>query len=72
MLDGRQVAVIARYLTGDAQGTLAIVQDTVTTEPWEDLVSSCLTALCALGHSIRAVAQGGPGSVPESRCREHG
>jgi hypothetical protein len=51
MLDGRQVAVIARYLTGDAQGALTIVKDTVTTEPWEELVSGCLTALCAPGHS---------------------
>jgi hypothetical protein len=51
MLDGRQVAVIARYLTGDTQGALTIVQDTVTTEPWEDLVSGCLTTLCAPGHT---------------------
>jgi hypothetical protein len=51
MLDGRQVAVIARYLTGDAQAALSIVQDTVTTEPWEELVSGCLTALCAPDHT---------------------
>jgi hypothetical protein len=27
------------------------VQDTVTTEPWENLVSGCLTALCDPDHS---------------------
>jgi hypothetical protein len=51
MLDGRQVAVIARYLAGDTPGALSIVQDAVTAEPWEDLVSGCLIALCAPGHS---------------------
>jgi hypothetical protein len=51
MLDGRQVAVVARYLAGDTRGALTILQDTVTSEPWEDIVSGCLTALCAPGHS---------------------
>jgi hypothetical protein len=51
MLDGRQVAVIARYLAGDIRGALTILQDTVASEPWEDIVGGCLTALCAAGHT---------------------
>jgi hypothetical protein len=51
MLDGRQVAVVARYLAGDTHGALTMLQDTVTSEPWEDIVSGCLTALCAPGRS---------------------
>jgi hypothetical protein len=49
MLDGRQVAVIASYLAGDTTGAHAILGDTVTAEPWEDVVGQCLSMLCATG-----------------------
>jgi hypothetical protein len=46
ILDGRQVAVIARATSGDPDGALALLGDTVPGEPWENAVTACLTALC--------------------------
>jgi hypothetical protein len=46
MLDGRQVAVIARATTGDADGALALLKETAPGEPWENAVTACLTVLC--------------------------
>jgi hypothetical protein len=47
MLDGRQVAVIAAYLAGDTDGVLTVLGDTATAEPWEEVVTACLTTLFA-------------------------
>ena len=55
MLDGRQVAVIARYLAGDTAGALTILTGTVIAETWEEIVSSCLTMLLTPGQSRSVV-----------------
>ncbi|MFJ8691205.1 hypothetical protein [Micromonospora wenchangensis] len=46
MLDGRQVAVIARLATGDIASARSIVAETAPGEPWEDAVTACLAYLC--------------------------
>ncbi|MET9611771.1 hypothetical protein [Kitasatospora indigofera] len=46
MLDGRQVAVIARATTGDHHGAQQLLTDTTPGEPGENAVTACLTALC--------------------------
>ncbi len=46
MLDGRQVAVLARATTGDHHGAQQLLTDTTPGEPWENAVTACLTALC--------------------------
>jgi len=46
MLDGRQVAIIARATSGDTQGAAAILRDTAPGETWENAVTACLVALC--------------------------
>ncbi|MGA5818100.1 hypothetical protein ACPC54_09605 [Kitasatospora sp. NPDC094028] len=46
ILDGRQVAVLARATTGDRPGALALLATTEPGEPWEDAVTAVLTALC--------------------------
>lgn len=45
MLDGRQVAVIARATSGDHSEALHLLNQTERGEPWEDAVIACLTAL---------------------------
>jgi len=39
LLDGRQVAVITRYLAADTSGALTLVQNSTATEPWEYVVA---------------------------------
>jgi len=46
MLDGRQVAVLARATTGDHDDAQQLLADTAPGEPWENAVTACLTALC--------------------------
>ncbi len=46
ILDGRQVAVLARATAGDTRGALALLADTLPGEPWENTIAACLTALC--------------------------
>jgi hypothetical protein len=46
MLDGRQVAVIAHTVAGDATEALRILRDTGPGEHWEHAVTACLTMLC--------------------------
>src|SRR5690349_2547472 len=36
MLDGRQIAVIAHAVSGDTDGSLAVLADTTPGEPWEN------------------------------------
>ncbi|MGH2599502.1 MAG: hypothetical protein ACRDJ9_08955 [Dehalococcoidia bacterium] len=51
MLDGRQVAVIARMTAGDEDGAVALLDATAPGEPWQNAVTACLRALCAdTGH----------------------
>lgn len=46
MLDGRQVAVVAALVAGDAEEAAALLADTVPGDPWEQAVTACLTTLC--------------------------
>jgi hypothetical protein len=46
MLDGRQVAILARCANGDVNDALEIVDASSTLEPWEDAVAACLRTLC--------------------------
>ncbi|MEV6013854.1 hypothetical protein AB0M29_44930 [Streptomyces sp. NPDC051976] len=45
MLDGRQVAVVAALTEGDTDRATELLTATVPGEPWERLVTACLTAL---------------------------
>jgi hypothetical protein len=46
MLDGRQVAVIARATSGRPAAALRMLADTAPGEPWEAAVTACLAVLC--------------------------
>jgi hypothetical protein len=46
MLDGRQVAVLARHVAGDHDAALYLLDNTATPEPWEKAVATFLRALC--------------------------
>ncbi|WP_329317980.1 hypothetical protein [Streptomyces sp. NBC_01262] len=46
MLDGRQVAVLARATTGDHDKAQRLLAETIPGDPWENAVTACLTALC--------------------------
>lgn len=46
MLDGRQVAILARYVAGHSSQALALLDDILTPEPWEEAVAAYLRALC--------------------------
>ncbi|MGW0822524.1 hypothetical protein [Streptomyces sp. NPDC002845] len=42
MLDGRQVAVIARLMAGEASEAVPFLAETAPGEPWENAVTACL------------------------------
>jgi hypothetical protein len=46
MLDGRQVAVLARCASGDIDAALALVDSADTSDPWDRAIASCLRTLC--------------------------
>ncbi len=46
MLDGRQVAILARCTTGDHDAALDILDDSWAPDPWEQAVAACLRTLC--------------------------
>ncbi|WP_079185172.1 hypothetical protein [Streptomyces uncialis] len=46
MLDGRQVAVLAALVSGDTASAAELLHDTTPGDPWEQLVTACLTVLC--------------------------
>ncbi|GAB3454260.1 hypothetical protein GCM10027436_55750 [Actinophytocola sediminis] len=46
MLDGRQVVILARSALGQTDTALAMLDDSTTTEPWEQAVATCLRTLC--------------------------
>ncbi|AZK95599.1 MULTISPECIES: hypothetical protein [Streptomyces] len=48
MLDGRQVAVLAALVSGDTTSAAGLLHDTTPGDPWEQLVTACLTVLCRL------------------------
>jgi hypothetical protein len=45
MLDGRQIAVIARCMTDDTEDALRLLRTTVAAERWEQVVTACLTVI---------------------------
>ncbi|MEU8314989.1 hypothetical protein [Micromonospora sp. NPDC049033] len=47
ILDGRQVAVIARATAGDIEHARTMIADTTLDEAWEEAVTACLAFLCA-------------------------
>ncbi|MDH6709208.1 hypothetical protein P3T27_005954 [Kitasatospora sp. MAA19] len=56
ILDGRQVAVLARATADDLPGALALLAATEPGEAWEDAVTAVLTALCYPGDQRAAEA----------------
>ncbi|MGK4582189.1 hypothetical protein [Kitasatospora sp. HPMI-4] len=56
ILDGRQVAVLAAATTGDLPGALALLEATEPGDPWENAVTTALTALCRPGDQQAAEA----------------
>lgn len=46
IFDGRQVAVLAHATSGDPHGALALLENTLPGEPWENAVTACLATLC--------------------------
>ncbi len=50
LLDGRQVAILARCATGDVDGALDLLDTSATPEPWEQAVAAYLRALCLHAH----------------------
>ncbi|MFF3558117.1 hypothetical protein ACFYXL_32435 [Streptomyces tsukubensis] len=46
MLDGRQAAVLAALISGDTTSAAELLHDTTPGDPWEQLVTACLTVLC--------------------------
>lgn len=46
MLDGRQVAVLARATTDDHDAAQQLIHGTIPGQPWENAVTACLGLLC--------------------------
>ncbi|MFD0854604.1 hypothetical protein ACFQ07_20370, partial [Actinomadura adrarensis] len=46
LLDGRQVAVLAHLHVEGPTTALSLLNESTQTEPWEEAVKACLTALC--------------------------
>ncbi|MGI9003312.1 MAG: hypothetical protein ACR2GH_16920 [Pseudonocardia sp.] len=51
MLDGRQIAVLAHATSGNTKEALILLDDTEPGEPWENVVTTCLTTQCRNGSS---------------------
>jgi hypothetical protein len=54
MLDGRQVAVIARFAEGRVEDALTVLEETTPAEPWEKAVTACLVVMCRREAAIPA------------------
>src|SRR5690606_3096624 len=46
LLDGRQAMIIAQALTGKPESALSCVEQSSTSEVWEEAVAACLAMLC--------------------------
>ncbi|MGH3717851.1 MAG: hypothetical protein ACRDRI_03240 [Pseudonocardiaceae bacterium] len=46
LLDGRQVAILARCTAGDCDGAIDMLAGSSTPSQWEKAVAACLTVLC--------------------------
>jgi len=69
MLDGRQVAIVARAIAGDHDGAQQLLATTTPGEPWEGAVTACLAALSL--PPGRQLADPDTGALI-SRCRRVG
>ena len=58
LLDGRQVDIVSRCLSGDATSALRVLDESKLAEAWETPVAACLSVLCrtASGRPIRDAA----------------
>ncbi len=70
MLDGRQVDVLAHATAGDLDGARALCDTTAPGEPWEAVVTACLSRLCGaptptstLVEQYRSLLEGQPRST---------
>jgi hypothetical protein len=54
LLDGRQVAIVARCLAGDPDSALALLEASAAPTTWERCVAACLNVFC-LTHGSRPV-----------------
>jgi hypothetical protein len=54
LLDGRQVAVLARLVAGDRLSALAVLGESALSTPWEQCVAACLGVLCLKSSPISA------------------
>ncbi|SDI20092.1 hypothetical protein SAMN05421505_1389 [Sinosporangium album] len=70
LLEGRQAEIITHCLHGEAQAAQKVLEECTLTEPWEHLVGSCLSVMCAdrssasAGRSVAAMVEQFLGSVP--------
>jgi len=46
MLDGRQVAILARCTIGDHDAAIHLLDESCAPDPWEQAVATCLRTLC--------------------------
>lgn len=60
LLDGRQVAIITRIVSGDDDHALDLLEHSCTPEPWEQAIAAYLSTLCltAAGRDARTSATG--------------
>ncbi|MCH7229966.1 hypothetical protein L0U85_03700 [Glycomyces sp. L485] len=48
LLDGRQTAIITRYITGDLTSAITMIADTAAIDPWEQVLAAYLETCCAI------------------------
>ena len=54
LMEGRQAAIIALLLDGNADGARHVLAESTITEPWERPVAACLVAMCAAEPDLSA------------------
>lgn len=60
LLDGRQVAILARCTTGNYDAAIDMLDDSATLDPWEQAVATCLRTLCLrIGHQPADISAAG-------------
>ncbi|MEU8263156.1 hypothetical protein AB0C02_21310 [Micromonospora sp. NPDC048999] len=52
LMEGRQATIIAHLMHENTQAARAILDDSTITQPWEQQVGSCLTAMCAAPETV--------------------
>lgn len=57
LLDGRQAAILHRTSEGDCDAAIDMIKESVTPEPWEYAVATCLHTLCLQLGNNRAEAE---------------